>query len=96
MVLWVLLLLLLSCLFPLHQFLLGTFGAQDISAVGDEAFAHQRAVAGGADEAVVMPMSVFEADEPSPTNARDGAGTGCTPLGKQLPKAVRAVRLVLP
>ena len=53
----------------LHEFLLGTLGAEDVGAVGDEALAHQGALAHGADEAVVVPVAVFKRDEPCAANA---------------------------
>lgn len=47
----------------LHQLLPSAFGAQDFRSVGDEALAHQRVVAHGADEAVIVPVAVLERDE---------------------------------
>jgi len=81
--------------YALGQFLLGALRAQDIGAVGDEALAHERALAHGADEAVVVPVAVLERDEASAADASDGLGAGRAALGKQLAKAVGAVGLVV-
>ena len=43
-----------------HELLLGALGADDVLAVGDEALAHHAALAGGADEAVVVPVTTLE------------------------------------
>lgn len=46
-----------SCL---HELLLGALGADDVLGVGDEAPAHQRSLAQSADEALVVPVTVFK------------------------------------
>lgn len=51
-----------SCL---HELLLGAFRADDVFGIGDEASTHQRCLASGADEAIVVPMAVLERDESS-------------------------------
>ena len=43
-----------------HQLLLGALGADDVLTVRDEALAHHRALAAGADEAVVVPVAALE------------------------------------
>ena len=43
-----------------HQLLLGALRADDVLAVRDEALAHHRALAAGADEAVVVPVAALE------------------------------------
>ena len=43
-----------------HELLLGALWADDVLAVGDEALAHHAALAGGADEAVVVPVTTLE------------------------------------
>ena len=43
-----------------HQLLLGALGTDDVLAVGDEALADHAALAGGADEAVVVPVATLE------------------------------------
>lgn len=53
----------------LHEPLFGTFRTEDFRAVSDEAFAHQRHVAFGADEAIVVPSAFFKGNESSATNA---------------------------
>lgn len=52
----------------LHELLLGAFRANDVFAVGDETSAHQRSLARGADETIVVPVAVLEWDESSATN----------------------------
>lgn len=86
-------------LFPLaglHKPLFGAFGAQDVSPISDEPFAHQRVLAYGADEAVVVPVAVFERDESGSANAGDGSGARGAALGEEFAEAVGAVRLVVP
>lgn len=53
----------------LHQLLLGTVGAQDVGAVGDEAASHQAGLAAGTDKAIVMPVPILERNEASAANA---------------------------
>jgi len=53
----------------LHELLLGALRADDIVAVGDESSADQGRLARGADEAVVVPMTVFERDKASAANS---------------------------
>ena len=43
-----------------HQLLLGALGADDVLAVRDEALAHHRALAAGADKAVVVPVTALK------------------------------------
>lgn len=59
----------------LHELLLGAFRANDVFGVGDEASADQRCLARGADEAIVVPVTVLERDE-------SGAADSCEPGGK--------------
>jgi len=49
----------------LHELLLGALGANDVFGVGDEAPAHQRGLASGADSTVVVPVTILERDESS-------------------------------
>lgn len=44
----------------LHQLHLSALRADDVVAIGDEATSDQRSFAARADEAVVMPVPVFE------------------------------------
>lgn len=76
--------------------MLGTLRAEDVCPVGNEALAHQGALAHGADKAVIVPVSIFKGDEAGATNASDGLGAGCASLGEQFPEAVGAVGLVIP
>jgi len=78
-----------------HQLLFGTLWADDVLPVRDEALAHHAALAGGADETVVVPVTTLERNETGSTNPCDGLATGSAPLGEQLPEAVSAVRLVI-
>lgn len=80
----------------LGEFLLGALGAQDVGTVGDEAFAHQGGLAHGADEAVVVPMSVLERNEAGAADTCDGALASDAALGEQVAEAVGAVRLLVP
>lgn len=80
----------------LHELLLGAVGAEDVCPVGNEALAHQGALAHGTDEAVIVPVPVFEGDEAGATNASDGLSAGCAPLSEELSEAVSAVGLVIP
>jgi len=80
---------------PSHQLLLRALGADDVVSISDEAPADQGSLAGGADEAVVVPVAVLEGDEAGPTNAGDGLDAGRAPLGEQLAEAVSAVRLLV-
>ena len=43
-----------------HKLLLGALGADNVLSVGDEALAHHAALAGGADEAIVVPVTTLE------------------------------------
>lgn len=47
----------------LHELLLGALWADDVFGVGDEPSADQRSLARGADETVVVPVTVLERDE---------------------------------
>lgn len=49
----------------LHELLFGAFRADDVFGVRDESSTHQRCLARGADEAIVVPMAVLERDESS-------------------------------
>jgi len=69
----------------------GAFRAQDVGTVRDEALAHQRGVARGALEAVVVPVAILERDEPSTTNSGDGFGAGGAALGEEFTEAFGAV-----
>ena len=51
-----------------HQLLLGTLWADDVLPVRDEALAHHAALAGGADETVVVPVTTLERNETGSTN----------------------------
>lgn len=80
---------------PLHESLLGAFRADDVFLVGDEAAAYQTGAALGAEEAVVVPMTVLEGDELGATDSSDGLVAGKAPLGEQLAEAFGAVGLLV-
>jgi hypothetical protein len=53
-----------------HQLCLGAVGTDDVFIlVGDEAATDKRCLAAAADEAVVVPVTVFEGDEASAADA---------------------------
>jgi len=86
--------LLLHCV--RHQLLLGALRADDVLPVRDETLPHHAGLAGGADEAIVVPMSTLERDEPCSSNSSDWFAAGCATLGEELAEAIRTVRLVIP
>lgn len=53
----------------LHELLFGALGADYVGSVGDEALADQGGLALRADEAVIVPVAVFERDEAGAANA---------------------------
>lgn len=79
----------------LGQLLFGTLWAQDIGAIRDEALAYERVLAHGADEAVIMPVAVFKGDEAGATDTCDWVFARYAALGKELTKAVGAVRFLV-
>lgn len=79
----------------LHQFLLGALRTDDVILIGDESTANQAGLANGTEEAIVVPVSVFERDELGATNSCDGFVASVATFGKQFAKAVGAVRLVV-
>lgn len=70
---------------------LGALGAEDVSTVRDETFAHQAGVARGALEAIVVPVAVLEGDETRATDTGDGFGTRSAAFGKQFAEAFGTV-----
>jgi len=78
-----------------HQLLLRALRADDVLPICDEPLTHHAALAGGADEAVVVPVTTLERNETGSTNPCDRLAAGGAPLGEQLPEAVSAVRLVI-
>jgi len=63
-----------------HQLLLCALRADDVLPVRDEALTHHAGLAGGADEAVVVPMPALERDEPGATDSCDRFAACCAPL----------------
>jgi len=78
-----------------HELLLGALGADDVLPIRDEALTHHAALAGGADEAVVVPVATLERNETGSTNSSDGLAAGCATLGKEFAKAISTVGLVI-
>jgi len=79
-----------------HQLLLGALRADDVLPVCDETLPHHAGLAGGADEAIVVPVSTLERDEPRSSDSSDGFAAGCATLREELAEAIRTVRLVIP
>lgn len=75
--------------------MLSTFRTDDVLIVGDEAAAHQAGLTGSAEEAIVMPMAVFEGDELGASNSGDGLVAGRATLGKQFSEAFGAEGLLV-
>jgi len=80
----------------LHQLLLCTVRTQNVALVSNESLANKRASAHGTDEAIVVPVSILERDEPSAADTSDGFGTCCTSLCKEFSKAISTVWLLIP
>jgi len=78
-----------------HQLFLGALGADDVLAVRDEALADHAALAGGADEAVVVPVTALEGNEPGAADTCDGFAASCASLAEQFSEAVGTVRFVI-
>lgn len=55
----------------LHQFLFGTFGANNIGSIGDETTSDQTSLAAGTNKAIVMPMTILERNETSTTDTQN-------------------------
>lgn len=79
----------------LHELLLGALWADDVLSVGDEAFAHEGGLALSTNEAVVVPVTVFERDEASAADTSDRLGARRAPLSEELSEAFSAVRLLV-
>lgn len=79
----------------LEKLLLGAFGTDDVLRVGDETSSDQRRLAHGADEAVVVPVAVFERDETSSADTGDWLRAGCTPLGEEFTETFGTIGLIV-
>lgn len=73
----------------------GAFRAEDVGTVGDEAFTNQTDVASGALEAVVVPVTILERDEPSASDSSDGFGAGRAAFGEELAETFSTVRFLV-
>lgn len=79
-----------------HKLLFSTLRTNNILPVCYEALANHGALAGRADEAIIMPVSALKRNEPGATNACNRFSTGCTSLREQFAKAISTVGLVIP
>lgn len=79
----------------LHELLLSAVRADNIVPVGNEATTNEGCLAGGACKAVVVPVSVFEGNEPRPTDSCDGFGASSASFSKEVTVAVSAVRFIV-
>lgn len=73
----------------------GAVGTDDVFLVGDEAFTYETGATVGAEEAIVVPVSVFEGDELGAADSGDRFAAGEAAFGEQLSKTFRAVGLVV-
>jgi len=80
----------------LHELLLGTFRANYVFCVGDEASAHQRSFTCGADEAIVVPVTILERNESGAADSRDWFDARSAPLGEQLSETIATERFLVP
>jgi hypothetical protein len=80
----------------LGQFRFGTIRAYYFGAIGNETLPDEAALASGAQEAVVVPVPVFERNEPGSADASDGLLAATAALGVKGAEAVRAVGFILP
>lgn len=55
----------------LHQFLFGTFGANNIGSIGDETTSDQTSLATGTNKAIVMPMTILKRNETCTTDTQN-------------------------
>lgn len=73
----------------------GTFTAQDLIVVRDEALAHEGGSAAGAAEAVVVPVAILKGDVLASPKTRDGLCAGTALFGIKAAEALDAVGLIL-
>lgn len=73
----------------------GAVGTDDVFLVGDEAFAYETGATVGAEEAIVVPVSVLEGDELGAADSCDRLAAGETAFGEKFSKTFRAVGLVV-
>jgi hypothetical protein len=59
-----------------HELLFGTFWANDVLSVCNEAFADHATFAAAADEAIIVPVTTFEWDESGTSDTCDGFAAG--------------------
>lgn len=75
--------------------MLGAFRTDDVLFVGYETAANQRRFADGADEAIVVPVTVLERDETGTADSSDWLDTGGASLGEQFPETLGTVWLLV-
>lgn len=78
-----------------HQLLFGTFWTDNIFSVSDESLACHGDFAESTHKALRVPVPALEGDEPRATGASNRLGAGSAPLGKEVPEARGAVRLIV-
>jgi len=79
-----------------HELLLGALRADDVFPVCDESFADHTALARGADETIVVPVTTLKRYEAGSANASNGFAAGSTTLGEEFAEAVGTIRFVIP
>lgn len=79
----------------LNQLLFGAFGTDDVVSIGNETASNQRCFAAGANEAIIVPVSVLEGDESSASEPGNWLSASSASLGKQLSEAVSTIWLVV-
>lgn len=79
----------------LHELGFGAIGTDDVLLIGDESATNQARSAVGAEEAIVVPVTVLERDELGASDTGDWFAAGRASFGKQLAEAFGAVRLVV-
>lgn len=91
-----LLLVFLECGYlSLHKLLFGALGADDVVTIGDEASAYQASLARSAEEAIVVPMPVFEGDEFGAADTGDGFAASEAAFGEEFAETFGAVGFVI-
>jgi len=78
-----------------HKLLLGALWTDDVFPVCDEAFADHTALARGADETIVVPVTTLKRYEAGSANAGNGFAAGSTTLGEEFAEAIGTIRFVV-
>lgn len=80
----------------LHKFLFSAFGTDNIVLVCDEAATNQTSLATCTEEAVVVPMTVFERNEFGSTNSSNRPIASKATLGEKFSKAFGTIWFLVP